>query len=422
MPVCVLLAACAAPEERLEGDRLPLLALEASSVEQEETTLPAGARIDLPPPRRNADWPQEGGSASHTLPHPAFSGTGGDRVFTAAAGRMASAEIGASPVAGGGRIFVLDGRARIRAFDAKTGAAIWRRALTVGGENTAPAFGGGLALDGDTLYVATGLGTCAALDAESGKVRWRYNTGRPFRSAPIAGSGLIFFMSHDNRMAARDAETGLEVWHHQGIAEQTILLNAASPAIAGNLLIAPYSSGEIFALRVESGAFIWSSSLRRSQAALIAEVANQASPVVQGDHIIATGSSGHITAFAQRNGQPVWSQNVASASRPAVAGNYVFAISRAGFAVCLDNITGDILWAVNLNKDTPDNTPIWHGPLLAGGHLYMTSSQGDLLRLNARNGTISSRRKVADAFDSPPVIAGETLYLLTRSMNLIALR
>ena len=52
---------------------------------------------------------------------------------------------------------------------------------------------------------------------------------------------------------ALDAETGAVDWTHTGIEETAGLIGSASPTVDGDIVIVPYSSGEIFALRAQNG-------------------------------------------------------------------------------------------------------------------------------------------------------------------------
>ena len=88
------------------------------------------------------------------------------------------------PVIAGGRVFTMDSRSLISAFDATTGARLWT-VDTRPGEDDEGAYGGGLALSGGWLFGATGLGRVLALDAETGALQWRHSIGVPHaRGAP----------------------------------------------------------------------------------------------------------------------------------------------------------------------------------------------------------------------------------------------
>ena len=93
------------------------------------------------------------------------------------------------PVIAGGRVFTMDSRSLISAFDATTGARLWT-ADTRPEDDDEGAFGGGLALAGGWLFAATGLGHVLALEAETGAMQWRQPIGVPVRAAPVISGGV----------------------------------------------------------------------------------------------------------------------------------------------------------------------------------------------------------------------------------------
>lgn len=424
-----LLAACASVEPPLPGERETIFtsASDREAREQQETILPLpGLTIDLPTPARNLAWQQQGGSATHALPHPLVAGGGEsgqfDVLFSVSAGSAAPIALNAAPVAADGRLFVLDGRLRVRAFDANTGERLWQRSLAISNERTASGMVGGLALENGRLFVATGAGTAAALVAETGEIIWRENTTTPFRNPPVAGGDFVFFLNHANRISARSQETGDEIWSHQGIQETTLLFTRAAPALFGDILFVAYNSGELYALRRENGAQVWSAQLPRLAGDALLAIGGQAAPVILGDRLINIQASGPTRSFSVRDGEILWTRDLAGLQTPVLAGDYMFMLADDDYLLCLRSSDGEILWARPLNEPTAEQNPRWHGPLLASGRLYLVSSAGEMAEVDAASGEILARRQMASGFVAPPVIADGTLFLLTRSMRLMALR
>ena len=72
-------------------------------------------------------------------------------------------------------------------------------------------------------------------------------------------------MTTDGRTVALAGHDGAELWVHRGLPERASLLIGASPALDGDVVVVPYSSGELVALRVASGTGAWSDSLARTR-------------------------------------------------------------------------------------------------------------------------------------------------------------
>src|SRR3546814_13958953 len=77
-------------------------------------------------------------------------------------GSSNSARLASAPVVSGGRVYVIDTEARVQAFDAATGKAVWSTELG-SKRNSGALFGGGVSVEGDRVFATSGLGDVAAL-------------------------------------------------------------------------------------------------------------------------------------------------------------------------------------------------------------------------------------------------------------------
>src|SRR3546814_18359741 len=83
------------------------------------------------------------------------------------------------------------------------------------------------------------------------------------RGAPVVSDGRVFVITLDNQMLVLNTETGERLWNHVGVQETAGLLGSASPAVARNTVVVPYSSGEVLALLTDDGRTVWRSAERR---------------------------------------------------------------------------------------------------------------------------------------------------------------
>ena len=409
----------------LPGERIAVMSLERTL---EPDPAAAELTVRLPEPRANDSWPQIGGGPGHALGHVAFTdapaalwrlnigrGSGGD------------ARLLAPPVVSGGRVFAMDSESVVSAVDAAAGRVLWaaETAREAGGDG----FGGGLAAAGGRLFAATGFGDVLALDADTGAVQWRRTLGIPMRAPPAAAGGRVFAVTHDNRLWALDAATGAVQWSHAGIAEAARLLGGASPAVEGEIVIAPYSSGEIAALRVENGRAVWADTLA-SPNALVETLAAfndiVGSPAIDRGVVFAIGQGGPLVAIDLRTGGRVWQREVAGRDMPWVAGDFLFVITGDGEVLCLSREDGAIRWVRPLPRfadpEERDDPLFWTGPILAGGRLIVLGSDGAALSLSPDDGSVLGRFDLPGGARLPPVVADGTLFVLTEGAKLVALR
>ncbi|MED6310987.1 MAG: PQQ-binding-like beta-propeller repeat protein, partial [Pseudomonadota bacterium] len=218
-------------------------------------------RVLLPTPRENPNWTQAGGNATHAMHHLKIRNTVVED-WNQSIGEGSSDErrLVARPVVADGYVFTMDAEFEVNAFEISTGKQVWNYDPNVPEEDE-ETFGGGLAYEGGRVFMSTGFGKIIALRADNGAELWRGNLPGPSRSSPTVGGGRVFAVTIDNQTVAFDEESGKKLWTHSGISESAGLLGGGSPALVGNTVISPYSSGELVALRVTNGRVVWSDSL-----------------------------------------------------------------------------------------------------------------------------------------------------------------
>ena len=265
----------------------------------------AGKPIVLPPPHVNDTWTQPGGQPSNSPGHLALSGSL-KQAWSADAGTgsTSSGRITASPIVYDGKVYTLDSTAKVSAFSASGGSAIWRTSLVPENEREAGGYGGGLAVDGGRLYAATGFGTVVALDPATGKRLWDKNIGVPVRSSPTAVDGKVFVVNMDGHVYALAGADGAELWNFRGLPERTSIISNPSPAVAGGVVAVPYPSGELVALKTADGTQLWSESLARTRSvSSMASLSDAGRPAIDNGVVYAVGHAGRLIATQAQSGE-----------------------------------------------------------------------------------------------------------------------
>jgi len=408
----------------LPGERLSVMELGAA-LEADASAMD----VELPPARTNADWPQPGGVPENAMYHLSAPGNF-ERVWSvnAGSGSSGAARLVAVPVIADNRIFVLDARGSVRAFERQSGKSLWAVSLVPDNENAAEARGGGVAYDAGKIFVTTGFGNVHALDPSSGAELWMQPVGDPFRAAPTATGGRVFAVTVDNQMISLSQENGDVQWRHRGIVESAGILTSTSPAVSGSVVIAPYSSGELVALRVENGTPVWSDSLTRTgNVTSLSELNDIAGrPVIDRDRVIAISHSGRMVSIDLRTGERVWTRDIGGVQTPWVAGEFIFVVTNSQELLAISRRDGRIRWISPLprykNPDKRTGNIEWSGPVLVSDRLFLVSSEREALVVSPFTGEIDNRVTLSGGTLIPPIVADGTVYVLTSSASLIALR
>tara|TARA_R110000868_G_scaffold26347_2_gene101513 strand:+ start:5093 stop:6460 length:1368 start_codon:yes stop_codon:yes gene_type:complete len=385
--------------------------------------------VTLPTAYVNSVWPQPGGYPTHALQHTQATGNL-DVAWRHSIGQGSNNDrrLNSVPVVADGHIFTIDAAGLVTAMDAETGTQLWSTRLGAANRYDRMSFGGGLAYDSGRLFAHNGFNFFVALDADTGAEVWRTETLVPFQGAPTVVDGRVFVTSDDNELLALDESNGSVMWTYQGIIETARLLTAPSPAVLGDIVVAPFASGELVALRVQNGNPVWSDTLTTgSGLTAMSEINDVAgSPVIMEGTVYAMSHSGTLVAIELRTGERVWTQPAGGLHTPSIAGDFMYLVTNEGELVCLNRNTGVVHWITQLalfeNPDRRKNRIAWAGPVLAGGRVFLASSHGDAVIVNAYDGSIVREFSLGQPVFVAPIIANETVYVVTDDARLIALR
>jgi len=88
--------------------------------------------------------------------------------------------------------------------------------------------------------------------------------------------------------------------------------------------------------------------------------------------------------------------------------------------------TGKVRWITQLQqwrKEKKKEGPIfWTGPVLAGNHLWVASSEGLMYKVSTGEGSASQHVDLKQAISLPPIVADNMLYILDDSGRISAYR
>jgi len=267
-----------------------------------------------------------------------------------------------------------------------------------------------------------------ALDPADGKIIWRSNVGAPVRSGPTVSDGRVFVVTVGNELTVLAADDGRQLWVHNGIPETASLLGSASPAVEGEVVVVAYSSGELYALTVETGRPLWSDNLASTSnldaVSTLADIRGW--PVIDRGRVYAASHSGRMAAIDLRSGERAWEQELGSTHSLWVAGDYVYILSNDNELLCLTRNDGKVRWVRLLpsyeNEKKKKDPMTWAGPVLGGDRLIVLSSDGGAISISPYTGEPLGRDEMSAGGYFAPVIADNSLYVLTDDAELSAYR
>lgn len=408
----------------LQGDGFGAPVQEAASTTNERRAISLGKAVN------NANWTHSTGSQMYRTAHPALR-TAPQLTWSADIGDGDSRRyrITADPVVSDGRIFTLDAGAQVTATST-SGATLWTRDLTPISDKQGEGSGGGLAVEGDTVYVSVGYGVLAALDVTTGGVRWTQDLDASGSGTPTVFGELVYLTAGDDTGWAVEKTDGRIAWQTSGVASLSNVMGAPAPALTKSLAIFSYGSGEVQAVFRQGGLERWNTPVlgKRPGRALSSISDVTSAPVVSGDKVYVGNQAGRLAALDVASGKPVWTAREGAITPVWPAGGSVFFISDLNELLRLDARDGSRIWGTQLSnfiKDKPRKQSAvfaHHGPVIAGGRVLVASSDETLNSYNPEDGTLIGTTEIPGGATTAPVVAGGTLYIVSRKGQLLAFR
>jgi outer membrane protein assembly factor BamB len=142
--------------------------------------------------------------------------------------------------------------------------------------------------------------------------------------------------------------------------------------------------------------------------------------------VFAASHAGRLGAIELRSGDRIWDRELSVAEDVWVAGEYLFVVTTNGEVICLTRTDGRIRWVRALPRFADEKNqedPIrWAGPVLAGDRLLLVNSLGKIAAVSPYTGEFLGDTSLPGAAAMAPIVAGNSLYVLTEDGRLAAYR
>lgn len=262
---------------------------------------------------------------------------------------------------------------------------------------------------------ASPTGFVTAMDARTGREKWRFKT-KPIESSPLLENGILYVGTWDHNVYAIRASTGRKVWSF-GTDDR---VNTSAAYSKGRIFIAT-DGGSLYALNARTGKLAWRA---QSQGRFGSREFFYASPTVAYGRVFIGNTDGTMYAFGQRSGKLLWARPMGSYiySGAAAYAQRIYAGTYDGNFFALDAATGDTRWQL----DAP--AAVHAAPTVMDGLVYYAtcSTCGSEAQRSVKHGpdgvyAVDARtgrqvwRNNAGKYANPVVADQDRVYLTGRS-------
>lgn len=299
-----------------------------------------------------------------------------------------------------GYVFVGSQGRGLYAFEADSGKVRWRY-------EAGRMFKSSLCIYENRLYIGNVDDWLRCLDAKTGEVLWRLNTHRDLDSSPCVVDGRLYIAGENGHVRCLDPMTGEQIWKafvgglNSGPKPGSYGSETSPAVVDGELYTATYD-GELFNLDIATGKKRWIAKTGED---------TDASPVVSGDYVYvaAEEKAPYVYCFTRKEGKEVWKMKGRRGfwSTPAVVGDTLTIGGDDSRVYAVDKLTGREKWTTKLGAAT------WSSPAVVDDKLIIGCFDGNLYCLDHKTGKEVWKMKLGGRIHSTPIIINGVIYIGT---------
>jgi outer membrane protein assembly factor BamB len=303
----------------------------------------------------------------------------------------------------GNQLAVASGDGTVAMLDADSGRELWR--TSAGAPIVA-----GAGSDGTNVAVVTRDNELVALT--QGKVLWRQKLSAQAYTAPLVAGNRVFVLAADRSVSAFDGQTGRRLWSQPRPGEPLVLRQSGVLLAVGDTLLAG-QGGRLVALNPTNGTVRWDAAIATPRGAndveRLVDLVGRSSRVA--NSVCVRAFQAAIGCVDAGRGGLAWSKPSNGGEGLGGDERLVVGAEADGRVVAWRRDNGERAWTTDKLLHRGIGTP-----LLVGNSVAIGDSTGLLHVLSREDGKLLTRLSTdGSALAAPPVVAGSTLVVVTRN-------
>ncbi|MBL0422046.1 outer membrane protein assembly factor BamB [Ramlibacter sp. AW1] len=295
------------------------------------------------------------------------------------------------------------GDGTVASFDADTGSELWRG--SAGGPISA-----GVGSDGRRAAVVTRENELVAF--QDGKVAWRQTLQGQSHTPPLVAGGRVFVLGADRSVSAHDGATGRRLWFVQRPGEPLVLRQAGVLLAVGDTLVVG-QGGRLAGLDPLTGAVRWEATVATSRGTNEVErLVDLVAPYSRvGDTVCVRAFQAAVGCVDAGRGETLWSRRAQGTVGVGGDERHVFGTEADGRLLAWRRADGELGWSTDQFK-----WRVLTAPLSIGRSVAFGDADGFVHLVSREDGSLVNRLSTdGSAIAAAPVLAGNTLVVVTRN-------
>jgi outer membrane protein assembly factor BamB len=310
------------------------------------------------------------------------------------------------------RVYIAAPKGAVEAVQLANGKSLWRKSVKAelaGG----PGAGGGL------VVVGSANGEVIALATADGAERWRAQVRAEVLAAPAIGSGIVVVRTVDGKLHGLAAADGKQVWETDQQLPRLTLRGNAPPLISGDLVLAGFDNGRLMAVNLQNGSTVWDTAVGQARGSTEIQrlIDVDATVVVDGDDLFVVAFQGRVARIARETGQILWARDLSSYRGLAIDAESVYVSTSDGDVVRLDRRGGAEEW-----RQKALARRMLSAPVVQQGHVVVADLEGVVHWLKSADGSFEARAEVGGRVSAAPQVIDGLLLVFNDDGELRSFR
>ncbi|MDR3432467.1 MAG: outer membrane protein assembly factor BamB [Rouxiella aceris] len=310
-------------------------------------------------------------------------------------------------------IYAADRFGVVKALDADSGKEKWKVNLSESqgffSGNLSAQLSGGIGVSGAHLYIGSEKAMVYSLNTADGKVFWQTKVAGEAISRPVVSDGLVLVHTSNGLLQALSEIDGTIQWSANLDMPTLSLRGESAPAVAFGAAIVGGDNGRVSAVMLKEGQMIWQQRISQTTGATEIDRLNDVdtTPVVVNGVIYSVAYNGSLVAMDLRSGQVMWKRDVGSVNNIIVEGDRIYMVDQDDRVMALNTQGGVSIWRQSelLHRNLT-------APVLYNGYIVVGDSEGYLHWLNTDDGRFVAQQKVdSSGLLSAPIVASDKLVV-----------
>ncbi len=317
--------------------------------------------------------------------------------------RIGKVDFPLQPSVSGNSVAFASGDGTVALLDAQTGRDIWRVAL---GNPIAA----GVGSDGRLAAVVTRDNEVVAI--QDGRELWRQKLSAQAFTAPFVAGGRVFVLAADRSVNAFDAQTGRKLWIQQRPNEPLVLRQSGVMLAVGDTLVVGLS-GRLAGLNPGNGSVRWEVPIASprgiNDVERLVDLVGRVSR--DGDNVCARAFQASIGCVNAARGSLLWTKPANGLQGLAGDDRLLFGTEADGTVIAWRRTDGERTWSTERLRYRSLSAP-----LVAGRSVAVGDFSGFIHLLSREDGSLLNRLPTdGSPIAAAPVLVGNTLIAVTQN-------